>query len=66
MGVRGTYLWDGQQRIQPLMATVLVETPRGFPAEALGATGQIKPGPPPSDALWQATADAIVDSLTLV
>jgi len=65
-GTGTPFLWIGQTRIVPAMATVLVETPRGYPGEAVGATGQVWPGPVPGDALWQTTADAIMESFSLV
>lgn len=65
-GTQGYFLWEGQTAILPSMATVLVETPRAYPGEAPSATGTVMPGPNGSEALWQLTAEAILESFTLI
>jgi hypothetical protein len=65
-GSQAHFLWGGQAQVMPYMASVLVETPRGYPAEAIGATGEVMAGPPPSDELWQVTAEAVLEAFSLV
>ena len=64
-GAGDGFLWEGQQRVAPSLAAVLVELPRSVPGEASGATGEIHPGPQGSEELWQRAATAILESFTL-
>lgn len=66
MGRQSYYLWNAQALLVPGMAAVLVETPRGFPFDANTATGPIRSGPEPSEALWDAVTQALLDGMRLL
>ncbi len=65
-GYNAFYLWSGQARVAPGMATLLIEAPRMSSDDAPYASGGLRPGPDGGNDLWDVTTAAILEAIELI
>lgn len=65
-GYNAYYLWSGQARVAPGMATLLIELPRMGGDDAPYASGGLRPGPDGGSDLWDVTTAAIFEAIELI